>query len=407
MKAGLDGKNPEVFAKGLRNAAFMTQNFVDGAIWVSEMGRDYLGDDLPPDEINRLEEGANFGWPTCYGKNIHDTDFDKNTYVRNPCMEPFEIPSFIDLPAHSAPLGLAFIPEDPPSGGWPEDWWYDLLVAYHGSWNRSVPTGYKIVRHRFNSEGLYQGGEDFITGWIDEKGETLGRPVDILLFPGGTGYISDDKAGVIYAFRHNGKSPVTPESPPPAPAASDLIKVEFPARKTAIRSPITISGQARGTWYFEASFPVEIHDGSGEVIGQGAAQAQGEWMTENFVPFTATIKFTTPKTKEGAIILRKDNPSGLPERDEHIEIPIVFEPASQTVAKNPCRPTGCSNQICSDEDVMTTCEYRAEYSCYRTAVCERQTGGECGWTMTQELKSCIADPPALESAQGTGQPQLE
>jgi glucose/arabinose dehydrogenase len=187
------------FAKGLRNAVFLATHPVTGDIWVTEMGRDRLGDDLPPDEVNIVREGNNYGWPICYGKNIHDTDFDKNTYVRNPCMEPFETPSHIDLQAHSAPLGIAFVPEE----GWPEDWWFDAIVAYHGSWNRSVPTGYKLVRIKLDARGNYEGIEDFVTGWLTAEG-ALGRPVDVVVQPGGTMYVSDDKAGVIYLVRFRG-----------------------------------------------------------------------------------------------------------------------------------------------------------------------------------------------------------
>ena len=115
-------------------------------------------------------------------------------------MEPFEAPSYIDLPAHSAPLGLAFIPEE----GWPQEYWYNLLVAYHGSWNRTVPDGYKIVRMKLDAKGNYSGVEDFITGWLTPDNQALGRPVDILVQPGGTMYISDDKAGVIYRVTYFG-----------------------------------------------------------------------------------------------------------------------------------------------------------------------------------------------------------
>lgn len=183
----------KTFATGLRNAVFMAINPRSGELWTTEMGRDLLGDNIPPDEINIIKEGANYGWPICYGKNTHDTEFDKNTYIRNPCMEPFETPDYIDIPAHSAPLGLSFIP-----ASWPTQYKNDLLVAYHGSWNRSIPTGYKIVRYRFDDKGTYQGVEDFITGWLTKNGSALGRPVDIIIAPNGTTYISDDKAGVIY-----------------------------------------------------------------------------------------------------------------------------------------------------------------------------------------------------------------
>lgn len=186
-----------VIARGLRNSVFFTWHPVTQKLWATEMGRDNLGDNTPPDEINIIEEGKTYGWPNCYGKNIHDSEFDKKVYVRNPCMEPFETPSTIDIPAHSAPLGLAFIPSN---SDWPKEYWGNLLVAYHGSWNRSTPTGYKVVRHKFNEKGDYQGVEDFITGWLTPKG-ALGRPVDILVRPDGTLYLSDDKAGVIYKIR--------------------------------------------------------------------------------------------------------------------------------------------------------------------------------------------------------------
>lgn len=188
-----NGSDFKEFARGLRNAVFFTWRHGDGRMWATEMGRDLLGDDTPPDEINIIKKDGNYGWPICYGKNIHDTAFDKNTYVRNPCMEPLETPSYIDLQAHSAPLGLAFVPEK----NWPEEYWHNLLVAYHGSWNRSIPTGYKIVRIKLNAKGDYSGTEDFITGWLTEEG-VIGRPVDILIQPGGIMYSSDDKAGVIY-----------------------------------------------------------------------------------------------------------------------------------------------------------------------------------------------------------------
>lgn len=183
----------EIFATGLRNAVFIAFHPTTKAIWATEMGRDLLGDNLPPDEINIIRKETNYGWPICYGKNIHDTAFDKNTYIRNPCMEPFETPSHIDIPAHSAPLGLAFIPDS-----WPTEYHNDLLVAYHGSWNRSVPTGYKIVRMKLNVNGMYESTTDFITGWLDTDQKALGRPVDILFDASGIAYISDDKAGVVY-----------------------------------------------------------------------------------------------------------------------------------------------------------------------------------------------------------------
>ena len=180
----------KIFARGIRNAVGFIFHPETNEIYATENSRDYLGEDLPPDEINIVEGGKNYGWPICYGKNTHDTDFDNNVYIRNPCMEPFEMPSFVDIPAHSAPLGLAFNF----GNNFPEEYKGKLFVAYHGSWNRKVPTGYKIVRIDMDTKQVH----DFATGWLTEENKVLGRPVDIIFDKDGIMYVSDDNAGVIY-----------------------------------------------------------------------------------------------------------------------------------------------------------------------------------------------------------------
>ena len=167
-----DGGELTTFASGLRNSVFMAVHPLSKHVWATEMGRDYLGDDLPPDEINLILEGRDYGWPYCYGKRVHDDTFDPSGAHREFCGET--IPSFIDIPAHSAPLGLAFFPAE-----WPQEFRYNLLVAYHGSWNRTEPTGYKVVRYKLDAAGNFIDVEDFITGWLTPAG-ALGRPVDIL-----------------------------------------------------------------------------------------------------------------------------------------------------------------------------------------------------------------------------------
>lgn len=198
-----DGSDFKEFAKGLRNSVFFTWHPTTRKMWATEMGRDLIGDDIPPDEINIVEEDKNYGWPICYGKNIVDREFhkDNHTHIRPDCAEPFEIPAFIDIPAHSAPLGLAFVPEE---SNWPEEYKNNLIVAFHGSWNRSQPTGYKLARYKLDKNGNPSGeqAEDFITGWLDNDNEALGRPVDILIKPDGTVYVSDDKAGVVYQIKY-------------------------------------------------------------------------------------------------------------------------------------------------------------------------------------------------------------
>lgn len=106
----------------------------------------------------------------------------------------------------------------------------------------------------------------------------------------------------------------------------DMIRVSSPAINSKIKSPLVIKGEARGNWFFEASFPVILTNWDGLIIAEGYATAEGEWMTTDFVPFTSTITFTKPSYGErGFLILKKDNPSGLPEHDAAIEIPVFFE----------------------------------------------------------------------------------
>ncbi len=188
-----EGANPRLFAKGLRNSVFIAVNPKTDELWATEMGRDFLGDSLPPDEVNILRDGKDYGWPVCYGDKVFDQKFGQKTPQY---CEGTEATVF-DLPAHVAPLGLTFI--DSPQ--FPREWQGDLLIAYHGSWNRSVPVGYKIVRLLVDGNNV-TGAEDFITGFL--KGdEAIARPVDLVFDKTGNLYISDDKAGVIYKVSSN------------------------------------------------------------------------------------------------------------------------------------------------------------------------------------------------------------
>lgn len=113
--------------------------------------------------------------------------------------------------------------------------------------------------------------------------------------------------------------PVIPEVP-----TNPKIRVKSPAANDSVSSPLIIKGEARGNWYFEASFPIALYDANNVLLVEAPAQADGEWMTENFVPFELTLTFPKPRTSNGKLVLKKDNPSGLPEHDEQIEIPVIF-----------------------------------------------------------------------------------
>lgn len=102
-----------------------------------------------------------------------------------------------------------------------------------------------------------------------------------------------------------------------------MIRVDEPQPNAVVTSPLTVTGEARGLWYFEASFPVKLLDASGDQLAIAPAQAQGEWMTTEFVPFTVTLTFVTDD-ETGTLVLEKDNPSGLPEHAAEIRIPVRF-----------------------------------------------------------------------------------
>jgi len=104
----------------------------------------------------------------------------------------------------------------------------------------------------------------------------------------------------------------------------DLIKVTSPRPNQVITSPLKIQGEARGTWFFEASFPIKLYDNKGNEIGLAIAQAKSDWMTENFVPFEAEISFSAKEGEKGLLVFKKDNPSGLPEKDDELHMPVIF-----------------------------------------------------------------------------------
>ncbi|MFN8581301.1 MAG: PQQ-dependent sugar dehydrogenase [Gemmatimonadaceae bacterium] len=186
-----DGSNRTLFAKGLRNAVGLAVHPNTHEIWASQNERDNLSpqhEDLPPEEINILQAGGDYGWPYCYGDRVPNPEF------RNPSRCAGTTPPALSMQAHSAPLGITFLDR---ATKLPAEYRGDALVAFHGSWNRDVPTGAKVVRVRV-SDGKPVGYEDFITGWQDANGRRWGRPVDVLVAADGSVLISDDQAGTIY-----------------------------------------------------------------------------------------------------------------------------------------------------------------------------------------------------------------
>ena len=186
-----DGSGKRVYAMGLRNAVGLAVHPETGALWASQNERDNLPpshEDLPPEEINIVTDGADFGWPFCYGDKVPNPEYNDSARCANTTAPALK------LQAHSAPLGMTFLSR---ATLFPAEYRGDLLVAYHGSWNRTTPTGAKIVRVRV-ANGTPVSVEDFITGWQSSAGVRWGRPVDAVVAADGSVLISDDDAGAIY-----------------------------------------------------------------------------------------------------------------------------------------------------------------------------------------------------------------
>ena len=189
-----DGTGRETFAHGVRNTVGFTWAPDDGVMWFTDNGRDWMGDDLPPCEINRAPQpGMHFGFPYCHGGDVPDPDFAG----RRRCEE--FTPPVRRLGAHVAPLGLKFYTGEM----FPAEYRGQLFVAEHGSWNRSEPVGYRVMLARRDGNRITD-YEPFAEGWL-QGDEAWGRPVDILVLPSGAMLVSDDKGNRIFRIRYKGQ----------------------------------------------------------------------------------------------------------------------------------------------------------------------------------------------------------
>lgn len=197
LRMNPDGSQREVFARGIRNTVGFTWHPQTGELWFTDNGRDMLGDDVPPCELNRAPRaGLDFGYPYCHGGTIPDPEFGK----LGRCADAQ--PPVQALGPHVAPLGLRFYT----GSMFPEEYRNQVFIAEHGSWNRSKEagkTGYRVslVRLEGNRAVAY---EPFMTGFLDGD-KVLGRPVDILVAPDGSLLVSDDSAGAIYRISYPGR----------------------------------------------------------------------------------------------------------------------------------------------------------------------------------------------------------
>jgi glucose/arabinose dehydrogenase len=192
----LDGSGGRLYAKGLRNAVGMAINPWTQQIWIDVNGRDYLGDNAPPETVYALVDQGDYGWPRCHAGRIHDPQFGQSPNACKGIQQPL-----VTMQAHSAPLGLAFYPIGVTQ--FPAQYRDSLYIAFHGSWNRSIPTGDKIVRIPLRNGQVAGPVQDFLTGWMTAGGTYRDRPVGITFAPDGSMFISSDKDGQIYHVWYN------------------------------------------------------------------------------------------------------------------------------------------------------------------------------------------------------------
>lgn len=190
MRYKPDGSGEEIFASGLRNSEGFDWSPRDGALYATDNGRDLLGDDFPPCEFNRIEQGAFYGWPFANGNRIADPDEGEG---RSAEIEKSIAPVH-GFRAHNAPLGMTFLRQQSSP-----DYQHAALVALHGSWNRSTKDGYKVVSLHWQPDGSVV-ERDFMTGFLDQD-VARGRPAEIVEDNKGAIYIADDFAGAIYRVK--------------------------------------------------------------------------------------------------------------------------------------------------------------------------------------------------------------
>jgi glucose/arabinose dehydrogenase len=189
-----DGSGYEVFAHGVRNTVGFDWHPDTKELWFTDNGRDMMGDDVPPDELNRATtKGMHFGFPYCHGGTIADPEFGSE----RPCSE--FTPPVQNLGPHVAALGMRFYT----GTMFPQQYRHHIFIAEHGSWNRSIPIGYRLtlVRLAGNRATSY---EVFAEGWLRD-GKAWGRPVDVLVMPDGALLVSDDRADVVYRISYVGR----------------------------------------------------------------------------------------------------------------------------------------------------------------------------------------------------------
>jgi len=195
LRAQPDGSKRTIYAEGLRNTIGFAWHPQTKELWGLDHGSDWRGNDQPPEELNRIVQGADYGWPFCWGDRRPDVYLSANPQGKTKeeyCAKTQ--PPVLTYTAHSAPLDFVFYT----ASQFPQEYRNDAFVTMRGSWNRQPPSGYKIVRIRYQN-GKPAAFEDFITGFLNPQATAqFGRPVGLAVLPNGSLLFTDDTNGVIY-----------------------------------------------------------------------------------------------------------------------------------------------------------------------------------------------------------------
>jgi glucose/arabinose dehydrogenase len=279
MRFDLDGKNGEIYATGLRNSVDFDWQPGTGAMYATDNGRDLLGDDFPPCELNKIVQGGFYGWPIANGDRVPDPDFGAGNDARIAA----SIPPAHPFGPHVAPLGMTFYrrPTGAAPAAFPADYDGVAFVAEHGSWNRSQKIGYQVVALRFAPDGTIT-ETPFLTGFLNDE-KVSGRPVDPAVGPDGALYVSDDYTGTVFRIASGAGAPAA-DAAPVAPPHGD--------RFAGLDAATIAAMQSRGAALWNAHPCAACH-----VAGQAAAGAYKplENLTQRYTVDSLAAFLRTPQ----------------------------------------------------------------------------------------------------------------
>jgi len=301
----LDGSDPHTFATGLRNSVGMAFNPSTGELWANNNDRDNLGDDAPPEHLNILRDGRWYGWPQC------NLPGQPNPEYASADCSGVEPPA-LTFQAHSAPLGLVFYT----SATFPADYRGDAFMTYHGSWNRTQPTGAKVVRVHVEN-GQPTSIEDFVTGWQLADGSRWGRPVGLLVMPDGALLVSDDYGSRIWRVSYGQAPPpttgnltVTTSTSGSDVPASYTLNASGPGGSTSqaigANTSVTFSGVTPG------DYTVSLSDVAANCTMSGANPRTVTVPSGGTGSTTFSVSCTTPSTTGNLTVTTSTTGSSLP-----------------------------------------------------------------------------------------------